>query len=767
MNEIQLVKVNFGFDHEKCIKNCDTYYPDSLLKSKYVVIGGNIQTDQLINASLDLNQYSSYEDYFQICKSKYKGAVIRQAKKSDKMGFICKRFNQKLFVPDIVEINHSKEVRSGGTMKSSYRRSVEEMGGYPKTYMQFSLPQCPIHYNMSWGIFQSVPGRLLGDVLVDEKLLGYINFKRIGDLAVYSKILGHGDYLNYGIMYKLHFSILEWIFSRENEYTNGIEHILYATWNSGGQDSGLQQWKKKTLFHPAYWITEEPHQFSDSQFESTMESAEKLENTHNRQALPSGPYPVEILPSCENSLFLFTGMSDGKYDLIYADQAELKNVSLNVINEDYLEKIKIQYSSEWEYFNDNAFHLINKYVEQDKFFDLVNCNCSSNLVSKFFDKYFPKLYKICRKYLVITITGEYLENNATLTQNKDIAELIYQKHNINVDVTNIIQRSNNYNGCYWLIIKKSIVDNENNNNDNNKIQTTVNSNFNNVISLNNLICVIKNDDHTNYISDILNKIKLKSVLMKDIKNTSNAFLSIRHDVDHSLSNAINMAFIENKFGYKATYFLLTPGSYQDTENYYGSIINNTIVHQKDLIDKCQILLELGHEIGIHNDFVCLSLLLKESPKTLLERELDFFSKHGIEIKGTASHGNPLARKLDFVNYEIFSDCSRVNKGYGRPIIFDDYSVQLNSIKMSDYNLEYEAYSLPKDYYVSDSGSCWSISSCSPSKVLLKQQRDGSQITKENLSDCLSQVSSLGKQVQVLVHPCWWSGVINSFLKKFI
>lgn len=587
-NNIELVKINFGFNHPKCIKNCDAYYPDSLLKSKYIVIG-NIQADQVINASLDLGRYSSYEHYLQACKSQYKGAVIRQAKKSDKMGFVCKRFNHRLFIPDIVEINYSKEIRSGGPMKPAYRRSVEEMGGYPTSYLEFGWPDCPIHYHIFWGIFQPQQGRLLGDVQVDEKLLGYINFRRIGNMAMYSQILGHGDYLNYGIMYKLHFSILEWIFSQENEYTNGIEHILYAAWNSGGQNSGLQQWKKKTLFDPAYWMTDD----------------------------------IKIY---------------------------LQDIKLNIKN--------IQSKIDKAH---NYVHQINKSLKE------------------------------------IQITQE---------------------------------------DCISI---KAV-------------------NFNSVIG------IIKNNDYTNYIDDILKTIKLKNILLKDVKKNPSTFFVIRHDVDHSLSNGLCMAKIEHQFCYRSTYFLLTPGSYNNSENYYGSIIDKKIVHQPDLIDQCKFLLDLGHEIGIHNDFVSLSLLLKEKPEILLGRELEFFSKHGIEIKGTASHGSHYARKLNFTNYEIFSDCSRSDSEYGRTIVFNDYSVQLNTIKMSEYNLEYEAYFLPKDTYISDTGGLWSI--YSNSQVLFKQERNNL-AGKEEFSSSLSQISSLGKQIQILIHPCWWSAVVNSHLKKLI
>nr|WP_317270640.1 tetratricopeptide repeat protein [Arthrospira sp. PLM2.Bin9] len=165
------------------------------------------------------------------------------------------------------------------------------------------------------------------------------------------------------------------------------------------------------------------------------------------------PYPIEILPYCENSLFLFSGEL-GKYDVIHAAKAGLKDVVLNDINEDFLRNLQTKYLSEWKYIVSDAFDLIDMYSQENKSFDLVNCDPSSGLVSKLFHEYFPKLYKMARKYLVMPITGDYLETHNTLAEGKAIAELIEKKHKVDVEVTNLVQRSKNYQGYYWLVIKK-------------------------------------------------------------------------------------------------------------------------------------------------------------------------------------------------------------------------------------------------------------------------------------------------------------------------
>lgn len=185
-----------------------------------------------------------------------------------------------------------------------------------------------------------------------------------------------------------------------------------------------------------------------------------------------------------------------------------------------------------------------------------------------------------------------------------------------------------------------------------------------------------------------------------------AYVLLRHDVDHSILNALQMAIVEERQGIQSTYFLLHPNNMDTKSNYYGYIEDNKIIHHPDLINFCKKIISLGHEIGIHNDFVTASLALQEKPQNLLHNELEFFQKNGINIKGSASHGSPLARELDFVNYEIFSECNTKNRETGRTISYKNYSLQLNSLKMSDFDLTYEAYFLKRDTYISESGGKW-------------------------------------------------------------
>lgn len=216
------------------------------------MIGNYISTEKnsskLVPAIIDLSHYEDFDSYLATAKKVHKGAAMRQTKKAVKAGYFCELFEWSNYIPDVVEINTSKQQRSGGIMKEAYLRSVEEMGGAPTNFRNSSEILCPLHNTYCWGIFAPIMGYRQGDIVTNQKLLGYIKFKRNGNLATYTTILGHGEFLQFGIMHELHFRVLAWVLNREMSNSESLDYILYGAIDSGG--SGLQQWKKRALFEP-------------------------------------------------------------------------------------------------------------------------------------------------------------------------------------------------------------------------------------------------------------------------------------------------------------------------------------------------------------------------------------------------------------------------------------------------------------------------------------------------------------------------------------
>lgn len=255
---LPVINIDFQLKTHHCsdLTDCQEY-AEHLLgmgESERCYLGvGAVRDNQLIVACINLRDLT-YENYLTKVRKKYKGNVIREARKADKLGYVCKPFVRKLFIPDIVVINHSKEVRSCGIMPASYRRTIDDLGGAPCRFVDLELPVCSEHYGIMWGIFAPEPGYRQGSVLTNERLLAYIRLRRIGNFATYSIIIGHGDYLQQGIMYRLHFTIMEWLCHRDNKYAQGLDVLMYAGFYDGSD--GLILWKKKTGFAPAYLVVQ-------------------------------------------------------------------------------------------------------------------------------------------------------------------------------------------------------------------------------------------------------------------------------------------------------------------------------------------------------------------------------------------------------------------------------------------------------------------------------------------------------------------------------
>ncbi len=264
--------------------------------------------------------------------------------------------------------------------------------------------------------------------------------------------------------------------------------------------------------------------------------------------------------------------------------------------------------------------------------------------------------------------------------------------------------------------------------------------------------VVKSDDGIDYFSDYLDLIKLPLVRLSEVATTPPPRYAIRHDVDHDIDTALLVAEAEANRGYKSTYFLLTPGSYGEETNYYGTIKDGVITHNPQLIEKCRCFIELGHDIGFHNDVISLALRFRKHPADILKREVDYFSDNGIPLIGTAAHGSPLANQLNYINMEIFEDCFRKKLVYGRTIEYKGWQVKLNSLKLIDFGFHYEAYSLPKDARISDSGGQWGGRIY---RIKLNAELNGS-FSKDKFLERLANLV-LGKvySLQILMHPCHW------------
>lgn len=168
------------------------------------------------------------------------------------------------------------------------------------------------------------------------------------------------------------------------------------------------------------------------------------------------------------------------------------------------------------------------------------------------------------------------------------------------------------------------------------------------------------------------------------KVSTEKIIGLRHDVDSNLNHAIKIAKIEHALGVKSTYFVLHTAKY-----FYENILENTL--NKNLIKKLQYLQnDLGHEIGLHTDLMPIEIIYKKDPINYVINIITLLRENGIKIVGIAPHGN-LFHHIYRKKYIIGNE-EKKNNIFADP--YTDFDVKM-------FNIDYEAYSLTHDKYLSD------------------------------------------------------------------
>jgi len=116
---------------------------------------------------------------------------------------------------------------------------------------------------------------------------------------------------------------------------------------------------------------------------------------------------------------------------------------------------------------------------------------------------------------------------------------------------------------------------------------------------------------------------------------------LRHDVDRSLNNALDLAKIEYKLGIRSTYYFRT------------STFKLSVVKE---------IAKMGHEIGYHYETLFKAKGNYEKAIIIFENELKYMRKY-FQIKTICAHGNifmkginyDLWKKYDFKRYDIIGE----------------------------------------------------------------------------------------------------------------
>jgi hypothetical protein len=140
---------------------------------------------------------------------------------------------------DLHGIETSKRFRSG-PVPAAFLRRTPARAVRPSTAPEPSQPPCLHHWYADWGVFVAKAG--------NERLVGYLYLKRIGEIARVTAIMGHGDHLAEGIIKLLFVEMMTWLLDRSDPQVRGIRYLHYGAIQHG--NAGLALWKDRFQFAP-------------------------------------------------------------------------------------------------------------------------------------------------------------------------------------------------------------------------------------------------------------------------------------------------------------------------------------------------------------------------------------------------------------------------------------------------------------------------------------------------------------------------------------
>lgn len=208
--------------------------------SEYLLLWPNDQGKRspriLLSAVLDPNNLSTEE----VSRMDGKKRYFITGRKAINQGYVgCRLSHPKLFANDIYEVIHSNHLRQGRPIAEMYRYRARDFQ-FPD-YDLYEHPECR--------------DICVGVMSPEGQLVAYLLGKRVGAHVQYDEIMGHADHLKNRIMQLLHYYFIEQCLREEVIPTC----LNYGPWYSGknpySPDTGLNYWKRRMGFQPAYLVT--------------------------------------------------------------------------------------------------------------------------------------------------------------------------------------------------------------------------------------------------------------------------------------------------------------------------------------------------------------------------------------------------------------------------------------------------------------------------------------------------------------------------------
>lgn len=221
----------------------------------------------------------------------------------------------------------------------------------------------------------------------------------------------------------------------------------------------------------------------------------------------------------------------------------------------------------------------------------------------------------------------------------------------------------------------------------------------------------------------IKKLGIKSITAFDAlkySKTKENYVIIKHDVETNVKKALKLAYIENKYGLKATYY-----------------VQSYLLENEDNTRNLKKISNLGHEVTYHYDVLDSNNGNFQDAQIEFDKTLIEFEKLGMKVKTVCPHGNPVKKRSGWSSNKDFFRNKFINTRY-----FEIADIVVNTEKFINNEL----------IYISDAGFEWK-------KITDISNNDNIESKDEklkNLNSVLNLIQDRSKTIIISAHPHRWN-----------
>lgn len=227
----------------------------------------------------------------------------------------------------------------------------------------------------------------------------------------------------------------------------------------------------------------------------------------------------------------------------------------------------------------------------------------------------------------------------------------------------------------------------------------------------------------------IHDLNIHSIRARDVFNSTEKYIVLKHDVETDVSRAYEMAKIEYKYGHRGVYYV---------QAYLLSCSQNIEILKK--------IESLGHEVSYHYDVMDACKGNIDDAIKEFEKNLKIFKDVGFSIYTLCQHGNPIIERVGYTSNRDFFRNTKVQKLYPH---------------LSDIMVDFKVKAKTEYIYFSDAGRQFKLIFDPINNDIVKS--DEKNLCFDNLDELIPYIEK--NNCFISTHPHRWTKSAKAYVIK--